>query len=186
MLPFYLSLLETQEDKDKFDCLYERYSPLLKQVANQILQDESLAEDAVHTAFLKIIKNFYKIGEISGHKTRRFLVIITENVAVDMLRKNRRASHIDLEGMTLRFAETPDMLDGIVVQELVRVIEDLPEMYRTVLEMRAYYGMSEKQIATALNIGYSAARKRLQRARAMLAADIKKRQEGERYESVSK
>lgn len=30
MLALYLSLLETQEDRDKFAALYQQYGPLLK------------------------------------------------------------------------------------------------------------------------------------------------------------
>lgn len=183
MLCLYLSLLETQEDKDKFERLYEKYSPLLKHVALQILQDEHLAEDAVHNAFLKIIKNFYEIGDISCHKTRHFLVIVTEHVAIDMLRKDRHAPYADYEKVAPTLFRPQELLDGIAVQELVAAIKSLPEIYRTVLELHAYHGMSERQIAAVLNTSYTAVRKRLERARAMLAAIIQE-QEGEPYETV--
>lgn len=186
MLSFYLSLLETQEDKDKFEYLYNRYGALLKHVAYQKLKDEQLAEDAVHNAFLKIIKNFYKIDEKTSHKTRHFLVIVTESAAVDLLRKNRSAVHVDYRSIEPTSAVTPDMLERIAVRELVRMISELPEEYRTALELRTYHGLSEKQIATVLNISYEAARKRLERARNMLAAAIQQQEEGEPYETVSK
>lgn len=53
MLLFYLSLLKDDEDKSKFTDLYIKYSKLMKYAALQKLDDEQLAEDAVHTAFLK-------------------------------------------------------------------------------------------------------------------------------------
>lgn len=186
MLLFYLSLLETQEDKDKFEYLYKRYSPLLKHVAYQKLHDERLAEDAVHNAFLNIIKSFCSIDDPTSHKTRHFLVVVTEHAAIDMLRKNNHVSQVDYEDVAPTLSVTNDILDGIVVEELSQMIADLPEIYRAVLELRAYHCMSEKQIATALNISYDAVRKRLERARAMLAAALQKQQEGEPYESVPK
>ncbi len=185
MLLFYLSLLETQEDKDKFEYLYKRYAPLLKHVAYQKLQNEQKAEDAVHTAFLNIIKSFYKIDDATSHKTRHLLVVVTENVAIDMLRKDRHIARVDFEDIAPTLSVTQEMLDGLAVQELVEMIQSLPEIYRTVLEMRVYHGMNEKQIAAALDISYAAVRKRLERARTMLAANIRK-QEGVPYESVSK
>lgn len=44
MLLFYLSLLESQEDKDKFEQLYIKYASLIKYVALQKLKNEQLAE----------------------------------------------------------------------------------------------------------------------------------------------
>ena len=56
MLTFYLSLIETEEDKSKFENIYETYRKVMFYTANQILKDEYLAEDAVHSAFLRILK----------------------------------------------------------------------------------------------------------------------------------
>ena len=42
MLPIGLSLLDTDEDKERFDRLYRQYSRLMQYAANSILQDEFL------------------------------------------------------------------------------------------------------------------------------------------------
>ena len=83
------------------------------------------------------------------------------------------------EGMTM----DKDMLDSVAVQELVDLICELPEIYRDVLELRAYHGLSEKQIAAILDVEYATVRKRLERARTMLAEKMKQ-QEGEVYEHL--
>ena len=75
MLPIYLSMLDGDDEKSKFESLYLTYRKLMFHVANGILNDEGLAEDAVHQAFLKILENFDKVGEISCHKTRSYVVI---------------------------------------------------------------------------------------------------------------
>lgn len=56
MLFFYLSALDTQEERTKFEDIYKKYGKLMKYVAYNILRDDSLAEDAVHNAFLKLMK----------------------------------------------------------------------------------------------------------------------------------
>ena len=174
MLAFYLSLLETDEDRDKFEYLYKRYSSLLKYVANQRLHDNQLAEDAVHNAFLKIIQSFCEIDDPAGHKTRHFLVIVTERAAIDLLRKNRRVISVDYDEIEPLSVFRPDMLDNLAVEELAKAIASLPEVHRTVLELHAYHGLSDRQIATVLDISYEAVRKRLERARSMLAAKLQK------------
>ena len=51
MLPLYLAMIDTDEDRTKFAALYERYSRLMFYIARQILGDEQLSEDAVQEAF---------------------------------------------------------------------------------------------------------------------------------------
>ena len=87
MLPIYLAMLDGEEEKNKFESLYFTYRKLMFHIAKSILNDEGLAEDAVHQAFLKILENFNKVGEISCHKTRSYVVIIVRNVAINT--KNR-------------------------------------------------------------------------------------------------
>ena len=87
MLQFYLSLIESTEDREKFEVLYEHYKRLLKYVATSMLKDSHLAEDAVNETFIKVIDNMYSIGEIECHKTRfsslqflkTFVAICSEN-----------------------------------------------------------------------------------------------------------
>ena len=59
-------------------------------VANDILKDNYLAEDAVHKAFLKLINHLDKIWETESQKTKSFIVIITKNIAIDMYRKCKK------------------------------------------------------------------------------------------------
>ncbi|MFR5859533.1 MAG: RNA polymerase sigma factor [Clostridia bacterium] len=82
MLQFYLQLLETEEELQKFTQLYETYRKLMHWTAEGILHDEYLAEDAVHEAFLRIIQNFHQIREIPCPKTRSFVVIIVRKYSL--------------------------------------------------------------------------------------------------------
>lgn len=59
----YLSMIETDEDKSKFEKIYERYKNLMFYTAMQILNHRQDAEDAVHQAFVSIIDNIDKISE---------------------------------------------------------------------------------------------------------------------------
>ena len=184
MLLFYLNLIESQEDQDKFEQLYRKYAKLMKYVAFQKLKNEQLAEEAVHESFIEVINSFYKIDEIDSHKTKRFLVIVTENTAIDILRKEKPDQHVSYDNLEWKVSSPPDRLDHVAVGELVDIIANMPELYRTVLELRAYHGLNDKQIAIAMNISQSAARKRLERARMKLAEELTGQQKGEVYESV--
>lgn len=172
MLYVYLNMLETEEERSKFTKLYHKYAKLMKYVAMQKLGDEQLAEDAVHNAFLNIIRSFCTIDEVECHKTKRLLVIVTENAAVDILRNRTRHPQASFEELEPVLSVEPDLLEGLVLEELTERIAALPPIYRDVLELKAYHGLNDKQIAVALDVGHATVRKRLQRARTILAQEL--------------
>lgn len=76
VLLFYLSLLDTEEEKSKLEKLYYQYKALMKYIALDILKDYSMADDAVHEAFIKLIRHLDGIDEIDSRKTKAFIVIV--------------------------------------------------------------------------------------------------------------
>lgn len=70
----YLSLIETEEDKIKFEDIFNSYKKTMYYVANSILKDEHYSHDAVQNSFLKIIKNIDKIEDVKSNKTKGFIV----------------------------------------------------------------------------------------------------------------
>ena len=48
----YLQIIETDEDKSKFEQIYETYRGLMFHTAFKVLTHEQDAEDAVHHAFV--------------------------------------------------------------------------------------------------------------------------------------
>lgn len=75
MLNIFLMMLDTEDEKSRFVQLYHQYRKLMHYEAKRILKDDHLAEDAVQEAFLRIAKNFHKVGEIFCPQTKNFTVI---------------------------------------------------------------------------------------------------------------
>lgn len=67
MLSFYLSILETEEDKDRFEQLYRMFKQDMYAVAYGILKNKEDAEDVVHQSFLSLLPIILK-------KLMKFLV----------------------------------------------------------------------------------------------------------------
>ena len=61
MLLYYCSLLETEEEKRSFEKIYEDNYLGMYHVAFQMLKSRDRAEDAVHSAFFKAGRTFFKI-----------------------------------------------------------------------------------------------------------------------------
>lgn len=56
----YLQLIETPEDRSRFEQLYIAYRDLMFYIARKILGNNQDAEDAVHDAFVTVAKKFQK------------------------------------------------------------------------------------------------------------------------------
>lgn len=173
MLQLYLQLLDTEEAKQDFTLLYGTYRKLMHWVANNILHDESLAEDAVHEAFLRIIKNFHKMNEILCAETRGFVVVVVRNVALNMWEKKRPEKEFYEITEDISFG-SDETADKICRKEIIDEILSLPDTMKEILFLYGYLGYNIKEIAGLLNITEQAAYKRLQRARTILAQKIER------------
>lgn len=83
---FYLSLIDTNEEKSKFERIYEAYRNLMYYAASRILGDTRDSEDVVHQAFLKIIEILDKIPAAVCPQTHSLVVTIVERKAIDLYR----------------------------------------------------------------------------------------------------
>ncbi len=66
----YLTLLDTQEEKSKFELIYINYRQLMFYIAKNILEDDFLSEDAVHDAFINIAKSLGNISDAICPRTK--------------------------------------------------------------------------------------------------------------------
>ena len=160
----YLQIIETEEDKSKFEEIYTQYRHLLYYLANRRLRNPQDAEDAVHQVFVKIAENIGAV-EPPGPRTRRLVVVMAENAVTDLLRKRARHPGEEYrdEIMSAPASELgeKDLLD--------RCIRKLTEQQRAVIWLKYHDGYSLREIAGLMGIKLSWAQKLDQRAKKRLA-----------------
>lgn len=156
----YLSMIETPDDKAKFERIYNRYRNLMYHVAYKVLGNHYDAEDAVHQAFVAIIRHLEKIGDIDCPETRSFIVLITERKAIDLIRTSHSEKVIPLNEDLLGI-EIPAPGDHGLADALAK----LPAHYREVLLLRFDNGYSTKELAQMLGMTESGVRKLIGRAK---------------------
>ena len=156
----YLQMIESEEDKSKFEKLYNQYRHLMFSVANKILNNQYDAEDAVHQAFVSIIDNLDKIKEVDCPKTKAYVVIITENKAIDIIRSKKHIIEDELID-TLYGLEIPMPGDGGLADAMAK----LPARYREVLLLRFDNGYKTKEIAKMMNMTEGSMQKLIWRAK---------------------
>ena len=156
----YLQLISEPEDRELFVQLYEKHRVAMFNRANKILHNKQDSEDAVHEAFLKIAENIEKISSLECHKRNKYIVTIIENKAINTYRAKRLHPTEPLFDLA-EYAVVDAYEDG----DFTRCILKLPHDYREVLLLKYDLGLSNKEIADALDISQALVRKRLQRAR---------------------
>lgn len=166
MLDLYLTLIDTDVDKHKFVALYEQYRHLMFYIAHEILKDNQLSEDAVQEAFIRIAKNFYKIGDINCPQTRNYVVIITRNAAITM--SHHKSDCIDMGTYEDSLPIYEDVFDTVSNKIIAKCILKMPDIYRDMLYLHYIYGYTFNEISSLLGISTNTAKKRAQRARSIL------------------
>lgn len=163
IMMIYLQMLDTPEERSRFEQLYRMYRSLMFYAANEILHNEQDAEDAVHQAFLKIAGHMEKIEDPECPKARGFVVTVVENKAIDLYRKRKRSQTVELDDL---LPGVPAVYEGESL--LAACILKLPARYREVILLRYHQGYSVKEMASLLGLSFAAASKLDQRAKSRL------------------
>ena len=164
----YLQMLETSEDNVRFESLVHTYKNLMFYVANQILNNDHDAEDAVQQAFFTILKNFDKISEIKCPQIRSFVVTIVERKAIDLYRSKNRNAVVSFDE---EYVNVPVPADADAVStrtDLARAIALLPTRYRELLLLKYDSGYSEQEIAAMCSMTPANVKKTIHRAKKKL------------------
>lgn len=150
----YLSMIETEEEKHKFVLIYETYQYFMWYIANEILHDKFLAEDAVQDAFLALTRHLDKVEEVKSTKTKNFIATIVKSKAIDMIRKKNEKEEEYEENIIGESKE--NILDEYIEKEeydrIVSAISKLEDLYRVVFEYKYLHELSDKEIAQILNV----------------------------------
>lgn len=180
MLSFYMSMLDTEEEKIAVADLYEQMKRICLHVAMQVTHDKALAEDAVHEAFISVIKQKDTILSQPRGKQRSKIVNITKNRAIDLMRRRNRHPEDSIDepndGKVIadRFDVSEFVVGQVSAERLVNMIRTLPEIYKTVFELRYVHEMKNSEIAKLLDISSKAVHMRIVRAKIMLQEIIDK------------
>lgn len=164
----YLQMIETEEDRSKFEKIYLNYRGLMFHVAFEILQHEQDAEDAVHQAFLNVAENIKIIDKAVSPKTKSCLVTIVERRAIDIYRKKASRKEVSCEeiyGLSVKYSGS---------NTLAQCMAKLPARYRQFIVLRYGHGFTYKEVSKLLGITEVNARKLEQRSKEKLMEICKK------------
>ena len=169
MLQYYLMLLETEEDQELFEELYQSHIQKMCYVARSVTHNSELAEDAVQDVFEALIEHMDSIRGRCPQDQKNYLLKAAQNRAINIVRKEHTQ-----DVYYVNYLE--EVTDG-VLEELCRkldretvldAIARLREPYNTVLYCRYVMQLDEKETAALLKKKPDAVRQQVSRGRKLL------------------
>jgi RNA polymerase sigma-70 factor (ECF subfamily) len=126
------------------------------------VKDKALTEDIVHDVFLKVQAKIHQVKE--SDKLFGWIYQITRNTITDHFRKTAK----EINPKDIDWESSPPNFNDCVTNAINELIPTLPDKYRVPLEMTEFQNLSQLEVAEKLNLNYTTAKARVQRARRML------------------
>jgi RNA polymerase sigma-70 factor (ECF subfamily) len=150
--------LTADGNADAIGVLYDRYSGAVFAFAVRMLGDRAVAEELLQEVFFRCWKQARAYSSQRGSFIT-WLLSITHNMAIDELRRRgRRPQRADTADPVQLLANVrdrePSVEDraqlGALREEIGAAMRQLPAAQRTTIEMAYFDGMTQREIADAL------------------------------------
>jgi RNA polymerase sigma-70 factor (ECF subfamily) len=172
-----LDLVHASKEGDAaaFEQLVKRYDRRLLRISQTVTRNREDSEDAVQEALLKAFQHLADFREDSQFSTWLFRITVNQSL-VKLRKRTRKEVSLDenfqADGNVLPFdvpdrAPNPEQLcwASELRAILVRTVEELRPILRTVFVLRDVEGLSIEQTAQVLNLSQAAVKARLWRVR---------------------
>ena len=175
MLALYMTFIDDENDKEKFEKIYYAHRRQMAALALSIVHSETDAEDIVHEVFLTVAtKHMPTINRIANETDiRNYLLKATKNTSLNWQNKNKRILYVENNEVYEKSDMELDELEKYLCQrmEYERVLEAikcLEPRYRDVLYHHYVMETPVPQIAKTFHQSVSATKKQLVRGKKKL------------------
>ena len=189
IIPFYpteakLVTALKQGENRAYKVVYERYAGKMLAVCTRYVANRADAEEIMLDGFMRVfekVSQFREDGSFEGWIRR---IMVTESLM--FLRRNKAwRQELSIDEVTTEpdyeWAET-----SLEAEDLLRMVNQLPDGYRTVFNLYAIEGYSHAEIAEMLGISEGTSKSQLSRARSFLQVSLKKIEQNQYEKSYRK
>ncbi|MDL2312279.1 sigma-70 family RNA polymerase sigma factor [Bacteroidales bacterium OttesenSCG-928-B11] len=159
--------MSEKTSKEYFVAQVIQYQDSLYRMAKALVKDEDFAKDILQDLYVKLwVKREHLVGVIHFHA---YMMRALRNLCLDNLKKNRWIME-DVDDHLESGTENPHaLLERKDFNMMIsKLIEQLPELQRTVLHLKDVEGLDVKEIAYISDLTENAVRVNLCRARQRL------------------
>lgn len=164
-----------KQNRSAQKALYDLYAPKMMAVCLRYCTDRDAASDLLHDGFIKVftqINSYQGKGSFEGWMRKIFV-----NISIENYRKEKQKfSFFDPVTDIETIEEETDIdyfdLEGISRDEILKLIEELPNGYRTIFNLFIFEDMTHREIAQQLGISENASRSQFYRAKVALQKKV--------------
>lgn len=153
--------------------LYALYSRKMMAICQRYTRSRFEAEDIFHEAFIKVFKNIHtwQGGAFEGWMRRIFV-----NTAINHYHQHRKyLDHVDASYAESMLSSADNIISTLSNQELIQMINKMPEGYRLIFNLYVVEGYNHNEIAEMLNIAEGSSKSQLSKAKNYLRKIIEDR-----------
>ena len=147
----------------------QQYSGMLYTAARRYCVQDYMAKEALQEGLIRIFKYMDSFNSKKGN-FKSWMTRIVINESIKLLKRNQEIRLVhnfhEIE------AKSANALDDLHEEDLIALIQKLPEGYREVFNMYVIDGYSHKEIGETLGINESTSRSQLTRAKHILKQKI--------------
>lgn len=139
--------------------LFEYYAPLMLGICRRYVSNPQDAEDVMLQGFFKV---FTKIDYFKGEGSfegwiRRIMI----NESLMHIRQNYRFQFKEELNAINAETEDPEIVDEIAAEEIIALLDEMPQGYRTVFNLYVIEGYKHREIAEKLGISINTSKSQL-------------------------
>jgi len=160
--------------------LYDIFSKKMYVVCLRYTKSQQEAEDVLQESFIKVFKSLS--GYRGDSRLDYWIKRIVINTALNSQRKKLYMyPMVDIDDVQ-NTVEYSKAIAGYQLEELLKMIRELPTGCQTVFNLFAIEGYSHKEIAEMLEVSEGTSKSQFSRARKLLQEKIAEEEKFERYE----
>jgi RNA polymerase sigma factor (sigma-70 family) len=154
-----------QESKSQLK-LYNRYANTIMAVCYRYMGNDFKAQDMLQESFVKIFQKIEMYNSEGNFEA--WIRRIAVNTCLDQLRKDKKErQNVQIEEELVGAIDS-GILEEMAAEDIMDIVMEMPEGYRTVFNLYAVEGYSHKEIADKLNVSENTSKSQYSRAKKFL------------------
>lgn len=159
--------------RQTFTEIYKTYSNKLFGICLHYVHDHDVACDLLHDSFIVIFSSLDQLRDSS--RLEAWMCSIVRNIALKHLRNINKMTQISLDNiLEPSIEENVVDVSEIPLDELLKIVDELPEQYGKVFRLSVLDGLSHNEIGEILGIAPHSSSSNLARAKNMLRKAVSK------------
>lgn len=167
------------EDRKSQKLLYKEFYGFAMGICLRYANNRYEASEIMNQGFLKVYTHLHKYDISRPFKA--WLGRIMINTSIDYYRSNLKMAYADDLEIAVHISDNTTTDHKVTYNELLAMIQRLPQAYRTVFNLYAIEGYSHEEIGALLNINIGTSKSNLFKAREKLKKMLQKASELPRY-----